>query len=137
VKLRGSETILVADDEATVRTYIGTVLRREGFDLLEAVDGVDALEQVERRGRPVDLLLTDVRMPRMDGIALARSVTEMYPKIPIIYISGYPFNLEEERTRRPPEACEFISKPFSRQVLLDAIHKCLSPRSDASNVRGA
>ena len=119
------ETILVADDEATVRTYIGSVLRREGFQLLEAVDGADALDQVQQRGAPIHLLLTDIRMPRMDGVALARSVTDLYPETPVIYISGYPFDLEPEQSRFPTRPCAFLAKPFTRQALLQAVEKCL------------
>jgi two-component system cell cycle sensor histidine kinase/response regulator CckA len=123
-----AETILVVDDEAMVRTYVRTILRREGFQLIEAVDGLDALEQVEQRGSP-DLLLTDVRMPRMDGIALARAITQAHPKTPVIYISGYAF--EPEGKDRPGE-CAFVSKPFTRAALLDAVTKCLHPPRTAS-----
>jgi two-component system cell cycle sensor histidine kinase/response regulator CckA len=129
----GAETILVADDEPTVRTFVGGILRRAGFQTLEAADGAEALEQVKQKG-PVDLLLTDVRMPRMDGVALARSITEMYPETPIIYISGYPFDVEEERSRHAQRPCAFLTKPFTRKDLLDAVQKCLpKPRGAAGN----
>ncbi len=124
-----SETILIADDEPTVRAYIRNILRGEGFRLIEAGDGVDALEQLGQRGEPVDLLLTDVRMPRMDGIALARSVVEQYPGTPVLYISGYPFDVEETRSRS--RVCGFLSKPFSRKTLLDEVRKCLERPHDA------
>lgn len=119
------KTILVADDEASVRIYVGTILRREGFQLLEAVDGMDALEQAHQRG-PVDLLLTDVRMPRMDGLALARAIVEEHPKTPVIFISGYPFDLET--AERPAGECTSLAKPFTRRALLDAVTKCLDVR---------
>jgi CheY-like chemotaxis protein len=117
--------ILVADDESTVRAFAASVLRRAGFQLMEAVDGADALQKVQESGR-IDLLLTDIRMPRMDGIALAHSVKEMYPGVPVIYISGYPFDTEAgsaDPSRRP---CEVLVKPFSKIALLDAVRKCLS-----------
>ena len=120
------KTILIADDESTIRAYVGNILRRAGFQLIEASDGADALVQVQEEGRPIDLLVTDIRMPRMDGIALARSMTELYPNIPIIYISGYPFDFEEERSKSPKRACAFLSKPFTRKDLLDAVEKCLA-----------
>ncbi|HUB31430.1 MAG TPA: response regulator [Bryobacteraceae bacterium] len=121
-----AETILLVDDEASVRSYIRNILRREGFQVLEGVDGVDALQQVERHQSPVDLLVTDIRMPRMDGLALARSVNEKFPATPILYISGFPFDLEEERTLHPATVCAFLAKPFSRQTLVEAVRKCLS-----------
>jgi len=126
-----AETILVADDEETVRSFIRHTLTREGFQLLEAVDGVDALRQVAEHGTPIDLLLTDIRMPRMDGIALARSVAQAYPHTPIIYISGYAFDVEEERGD-PSRPCAFLSKPFTRQALLEVVQKCLAPRQSAA-----
>ncbi len=126
-----AETILIADDEATVRAYTRSILRSQGFNVLEASDGVDALQQVQERGRPVDLLLTDIRMPRMDGISLARSVMQMYPDTAVLYISGYPFELGEERTKNPKNVCASLAKPFSKQALLDAVRKCLAPPETA------
>jgi|SRR5579871_603602 len=130
-----AETILLADDEVTVRAYVSNILRRAGFQLIEASDGADALDQVQQKAQPIDLLLTDIRMPRMDGIALARSIIEMYPKVPIIYISGYAFDFEEERSRSPKRACAFLSKPFSRKDLLDAVEKCLAVPGDAAGTQ--
>jgi CheY-like chemotaxis protein len=130
------ETILIADDEPTVRAYIRTILRIEGYELLEAVDGVDALQKVEQRDAPVDLLVTDIRMPRMDGLALARSVTQRHPKTPVLYISGYSFDLEEERGRDSTVACAFLAKPFSRKTLLEAVQKCLHPPNHVAKATG-
>ncbi len=121
------ETILVVDDEASIRSYVKNILRIEGFQMLEGVDGVDALQQIQRATDPIDLLLTDIRMPRMDGIELAYSITEMHPKTPVVYMSGYPFDLEEVQARRPLRACAFVGKPFTRKALLEAIEKCLHP----------
>ncbi len=120
-----AETILLVDDEAFVRSYMRNILRLDGFEVLEGVDGVDALEQVERRQAPVDLLVTDIRMPRMDGIALARSLNQKFPATPVLYMSGFPLNLDEERIRDPFHVCGFLPKPFSRQTLLEAVRKCL------------
>jgi len=124
-----AETILFADDEPAIRAFIRNILGREGFQMIEAVDGLDALERVNERGAPVDLLVTDVRMPRMDGVELARSVVQVYPDTPVLYISGYPFELEEGRTQ-PATACASLAKPFTRKALLEAVDKCLSPRHD-------
>ena len=120
-----SGTILIADDEPAVRAYIRNILKMEGFQLIEAADGMDALEQIKQRGAPIDLLVTDIRMPRMDGVALARSVSEVYPKTPVLYISGYPFELEREHSPNTGRPCAFLAKPFTRKTLLDAVGKCL------------
>jgi len=128
-------TILIADDEETVRIYIRRILAAQGFQVLEATDGVDAMEQIERMDSPVDLLLTDVRMPRMDGPSLAHSVTERYPETAVLFISGYPLDLERERSRHPRKACSFLPKPFTPKLLVEAVAHCLSggsPKSDAA-----
>jgi CheY-like chemotaxis protein len=126
-----AETILIADDEPIVRAYVRTILRSQGFSLIEAVDGVDALAQVEQRAAPIDLLLTDVRMPRMDGIALAHSVVQAYPAVPILYMSGYPFDLDTASVADRP--CASLSKPFTRKALLEAVEKCLHPERPAGS----
>ena len=126
------ETILIADDESAVRTYVRAILNRAGFQIIEAVDGQDALEKVQRHGAPIDLLLTDVRMPRLDGLSLARSVIELYPGTPVLYISGYPLDIEKERGNRPSYACAFVPKPFTPKLLLEAVEKCLCPPEKAA-----
>jgi CheY-like chemotaxis protein len=119
------QTILIAEDNDVVLSYVAAILRKQGFETLQAIDGLDALRQVEERRAPVDLLLTDIRMPRMDGLALAHSIHEMYPATPILYMSGYSFDLQEERTVLAPSHCTFLAKPFTRQTLLDAVQAIL------------
>ena len=128
-------TILFADDEFVVRVSVGTILRREGFDVLDAVDGADALSQLVTRGAPVDLLLTDIRMPQMDGIELARRVCKIYPATPVLYISAYPFSLERQEPERLLGHCTFLEKPFRRKALLDAVRKCLASAEHMGRVR--
>ena len=121
-------SILVADDEETVRLYIRRVLATEELQIMEAVDGRDALEKIERLETSLDLLLTDIRMPRMDGIELARAVTNVQPRTAVVYISGYPFDLEEERSHNPGQVCAFLSKPFTPKALCETIRHCLASR---------
>ena len=118
--------ILVADDEPTVRGYVVAILRNAGFEILEAADGLEALALVKSVEGDLDLLLTDMRMPRMDGLGLARAVREMDPHMPILYISGYPADMEPERLRNP-KGCGFLDKPFRPKALLEAVRKCLGP----------
>jgi two-component system, cell cycle sensor histidine kinase and response regulator CckA len=119
-------TILVVDDEETVRAFMRKILMMRGYQVLDAHDGIDALEQITRLGIAVDLLLTDVRMPRMDGAELAQRLHALYPQTPILYISGYPFDLDTERRKYPTRICAFLSKPFTPKVLLEAVTGCLS-----------
>ena len=126
------EHILLADDEDFVRSFVRSILNTAGFDVLEASDGAEALELVRHVGGAIDLLVTDVRMPRMDGVALAQAVTDIYPDIPILFISGYSFDLDAEQQKRPMKRCGFVQKPFVAKGLLEAVHKCLdAPRHAA------
>src|SRR5690242_4349664 len=109
-EVMGAHTILVVDDEETVRTYVQKVLSIRGYQVIGAHDGIDALDQITRLGTAVDLLLTDVRMPRMDGSELAQRLAALYPQTPVIYMSGYPFDLDAERKRNPARSCKFLSK---------------------------
>ena len=115
-------TILLVDDEAAVRSFVGAILRRENFHVLEAGDGIEALELAQRAG-PIDLLVTDVRMPRMDGIALSRAFYDVHPDTPVLFISGYPLDLDT--VPRPAGTCCYLPKPFTRQALMDAVIQCL------------
>jgi DNA-binding NtrC family response regulator len=128
-------TILIADDELIVRLSAATILRREGFEVLEAVDGADALTQLEKRGARVDMLLTDIRMPQMDGVALAHKVSKIYPGTPVLYISGYPFSLDRPETESVLNNYAFLAKPFRRKSLLEAVRKCLASCEHARRVR--
>src|SRR5689334_4739806 len=121
----GAQTILVVDDEETVRTYVHRILSMRGYQVIGAHDGVDALDQITRAGGAVDLLLTDVRMPRMDGSELAQRLVALYPQTPVIYMSGYPFDVDAERQRNPTRTCAFLSKPFTPKLLSEAIASCL------------
>ncbi|HLI86057.1 MAG TPA: response regulator [Bryobacteraceae bacterium] len=112
--------LLVADDENTVRAYLA----------VKAENGQDALERMEEKAGRIDRLITDIRMPCLDGIAWAHAVVQKFEKTPISFISGYPFDLEEQRIQHPGLACAFVTKPFGRPELLDAIRKCLkTPRA--------
>jgi two-component system cell cycle response regulator CpdR len=127
-----SPKILVADDEESVRTYVGRILAMNGFEVVEAADGADALQHIET-GDAIDLLLTDVRMPRMDGIELARSAHAICPHLPVLYISGYPFDVDEERRIYPAKICAFVAKPFTPKTLVEAVRRCLKPAEKSSH----
>ena len=108
----GHETILLAEDDESVREYVSLVLRRLGYRVLEAHDGADALGVAERFDERIDLLLSDVVMPRMDGVELARRLTRARPKVKVLHMSGYPGDGHVARGDAP-----FLAKPFDRDVL--------------------
>ncbi|MBZ5727786.1 MAG: response regulator [Acidobacteriia bacterium] len=120
---RGSETILVVDDEEGVRKLVGAVLRTNGYDVLEAETGAAALAAFDKNAHKIDLLLTDVVMPQMSGIELARQIADRAPGLKILYISGYRDQAIGAATGEAPKA--FLRKPFTPDVLLGKVREVL------------
>ena len=110
--LTGKGTILLVEDEDSVRNFGSRALRRKGYSVLEANSGEAALEVIESYGGPIDLLITDVVMPRMDGTALAERIRHDRPDLKVLLISGYAEDTFRKRRDRP-EATYFLPKPFS------------------------
>ena len=114
--LTGSSTILLVEDEDAVRVFSARALRNKGYQVLEAPSGESALEKLADDGRHVDLLITDVVMPEMDGPTLMRHVRKIRPEIKVILISGY----TEDRFRDHLDGASqvhFLPKPFSLKQL--------------------
>ena len=88
--------ILIAEDEEPLRTLIKRALAEEGHFVIATADGSEALETLQSEGGGFDLLLTDIKMPVMDGIALALAVARDFPKLPILLMTGY----ADQRERR-------------------------------------
>jgi len=128
LSLRGSETILVAEDEDGVRNLAREVLEKYGYTVLEATNGEEALAVVDRHAGPLDLLLSDVVMPRMGGPELAEALVERRPNVKVLYMSGY---TEHPMVRRGvvESGVAFLQKPFTPTVLVSRIREVLeSPR---------
>jgi CheY-like chemotaxis protein len=121
---RGSETILLVEDEGAVHTLVRTILERHGYRVLEALSGGDALLICEQHTATIHVLLTDVVMPRMRGPELARRVQQKLPHVKVVFISGY--TEEIHGTTNSLNGGSFLQKPFSRAQLLqklsDALH---------------
>lgn len=116
-----SPTILVVEDDAIVRMLIVDVLEELGFKVVEAADAEDALTFV-KTGEMIDLMMTDVGLPDMDGKQLAAKVRALRPALPILFASGYAEALEVE------EGMHVIGKPFSIDQLRDKINAVLAAR---------
>ena len=107
--------VLVADDDAAIRSYLDEVLSEAGCRVLTASDGIEAVEILETV--PVDLLITDNNMPRMSGLELIRWCQAILPRLPTVLISGHdPETLTGESRSRG--ALRFLQKPFSEEHLL-------------------
>jgi two-component system cell cycle sensor histidine kinase/response regulator CckA len=124
------QTVLVVDDEEGLRTLVCRTLRAEGYGTLEAAHGAEALEVMEKAAEPVDLVVTDVVMPGMDGRELGRRLTQRWPTLPILYISAYDVN-DIFRRGSPRSSAPFLQKPFPAEGLITTIQELLascSPR---------
>jgi two-component system, cell cycle sensor histidine kinase and response regulator CckA len=119
---KGSETILVVDDEEGVRKVVSAVLRSNGYDVLEADNGVLALAVHEKNGHKIDIVLTDVVMPQMDGLALGRELHTRAPALKILYMSGYR-DIALNGGSDPSKP--FLHKPFTPDVLLSKVREVL------------
>jgi len=113
-------TLLVVEDEEMVRRWVVRVLAREGYDCIEARNGVEALRLLEQRSGRVDLLLSDVVMPEMGGRALAERVAELGYHVPVLFMSGYTDDEVLRRGLLAPGA-RMIEKPMQVEVLLQAV----------------
>ncbi len=118
----GTETVLVAEDEETIRRLVTQVLSRCGYRVHCAASGEEALSLLSSHGEQVDLLLTDVVMPGMSGTELARAATARNPSLRVLYTSGY--TSEPDEAFEDPDV-EFIGKPFSPQALVAKIRDVL------------
>ena len=112
-----AEHVLVVDDEASVRTLVQAILSREGYRVLDSGDPWEALGVAETH--PIDLLLTDVSMPRMNGYELAMRIESMRPQTKVLFMSAYS---EHGALLGKPK---FIAKPFSVDDMVKAVNDML------------
>jgi len=125
--------ILLAEDEAALRRLLARLLALNGFDVMEAGDGAEALQLIAARKRFPDLLITDVVMPRMGGLELAVELRLTCPLLPVLFISGYADSvfLGSEELRN---GTFFLSKPFPPDTLINQVRQMFAA---ANNSRGA
>ncbi len=117
-------TILVVDDEPHIRSLVRNILQREHYRVLEAGDGCEALSICDEHGSGIDLLLTDIVMPRLDGIQLAEQVVAAHPRIRVLYMSGK-CDVETVQRQIRQFGFGFIRKPFAIEALLGTVQHSL------------
>jgi two-component system chemotaxis response regulator CheY len=123
--------ILVIDDSETVRQQVRQALATAGYDVVEAVDGVDGLEKLRAADGDVALALCDVNMPRMNGLEVVAEVNRSGPSIPILMLTteGQPSLI---RRARESGAKGWIVKPFKPELLLAAVTKLVQPKAEVA-----
>ena len=115
-------TILVVDDEELIRRLIVTFLSQQGHLCVTAIDGVDALDHMD--GNKIDAVITDIKMPKMDGIILTKEISTKYPRLPVMVMTAF----DDEYSAGiaiSVGAREFIKKPFSLDEFAIRLHKMI------------
>ena len=120
--LRGTETVLVVEDQDEVRHLAAAVLKAYGYRVLQAREGGEALEMLERDPAHVDLMLTDVMMPKMNGKELGEQLRQRWPHMAVILMSGYQGHAIDEDAQ-----WHFLAKPFAPEALVASVRKALGP----------
>jgi two-component system, cell cycle sensor histidine kinase and response regulator CckA len=126
--LTGHETVLLVEDEDSLRTLTRNLLRMSGYDVLEARDGMEATRLATQFSEPIHLLLTDVVMPKISGRELAEELTRIRPGMKVLYMSGYTGQHFTGRGRLE-DGSQFLQKPFSRDVLARKVREVLGERA--------
>ena len=117
--------ILVVDDDPNVRQICVRVLRSAGYDAYEAGDGAAALDFVRESPEKPDLVLSDIVMPRLNGVQLLEALSALHPGLPVLLMTGYAMDALREQGISVP--CGVLAKPFAPEHLLSEVHRCLYP----------
>ena len=116
---RGTETVLLVEDEPTLRASIRRILEQNGYKVIVASDAFEALRASEDHRNTFDLLVTDIALPQMRGTELAKRLLQRHPQLRVLCMSGY----SEEKV--PLDSAHFIPKPFRREALIRKIREVL------------
>jgi two-component system, cell cycle sensor histidine kinase and response regulator CckA len=123
---KGSETILLVDDEDGVRKLVSSILHNNGYTVIEARNGQEALAAYEKNAHKIDLVVTDVVMPQMNGFELGQQLEKKNPELQILYISGF---RDSGATGDGEPARPFLHKPFTPDVLLNKVRELLDTQA--------
>ena len=118
--------ILVVDDEAMLRSLVARAFRERGYQVVEAADGAEALDASRTASRPFDLVVTDSRMPEVDGPHLVQRLRESNPTLPIIHLSGR--SGSENKGSRMPGNVPTLLKPFNLGDLVATAERLMNER---------
>jgi CheY-like chemotaxis protein len=118
------ESVLVVDDEPSVRRFACRVLSQAGYGVREAADGLDALSLVRSGMTDLDVVVSDIVMPRMNGVELLQSLSLERPRLPVILMSGY--DMKQLSRLGIVSPCGVLSKPFPPEMLLAEVRRCIA-----------
>jgi CheY-like chemotaxis protein len=119
-------SILVVDDDPFVLTMFSTILRALGYSVTEATSGAEALDKFAATGREIRLLVTDVVMPRMNGIELAAEIKRQAPGVKVLYISGYALSVLASQGYAVERVDAFLEKPLAPAILANRVRELLT-----------
>lgn len=123
--------ILLADDDKAVREFVSRALRQDGHEVMAVSDGQQALTALENR--IFDMMLADIVMPQVDGIALALKASKDIPDLPVLLMTGY--SAERQRAHNMDALVhEVISKPFTLDQIRETVRRVLAPRDNDSTL---
>jgi DNA-binding NtrC family response regulator len=117
------EHVLVVDDEPAIRRFAARVLEEEGFGVHLACDGAEALELIRRGLVDLDVVVSDIVMPRLNGVQLLESLSTLRPDLPVLLMSGYGTSQLADLGIASP--CAVLTKPFSSETLVNEVRRCL------------
>ena len=125
--------VLVIDDEAEVRKIVHLALEKNGFDVVEAEDGEKAIEAIRSGDNPLrtDVIICDVRMPKINGVEAVAFFREQFPSVPIIVLTGYP-DMQLATSFLKQGVMEYLVKPVEKEKLLETVEKAMASRGTAA-----
>lgn len=116
-------TVLVVDDESAVRRFAIRILEREQYVVIEARDGAEALDLVRTSVTAFDVVVSDIVMPRLNGVELMHALAASHPDLPFILMSGYATSALSDLGIVTP--CSILAKPFPSERLLEEVRRCI------------
>ena len=122
--------VLVIDDEPEVRKIVHLALEKNGYDVVEAEDGEKAIEAIRSGDNPLltDVIICDVRMPKINGVEAVAFFREQFPSVPIIVLTGYP-DMQLATSFIKQGVMEYLVKPVEKEKLLDTVDKAIANRA--------
>jgi two-component system cell cycle sensor histidine kinase/response regulator CckA len=124
--LTGQGTILLVEDEEGLRSLNARGLRSRGYSVIEASNGIEAMEALEQKNGAVDLVVSDVVMPEMDGPTLLKAMRARNPDLKIIFVSGYAEDAFDKSVLRDDEQFAFLPKPFALSALVEKVKQTMA-----------